>query len=54
MPTTGDSGEGAFLIKPKPMPYATGHPFVMLRNYEVSDQFYPFGDVAQLEPCSSS
>ena len=34
-----------FLIKPKPMPYAIGHPFEMLRNYEVSDHFYPIGDV---------
>ncbi len=38
-----------FLIKPQTMPYAMGHPFVMLRNYEVSDTFYPIGDVAQIE-----
>lgn len=38
-----------FLIKPQPMPYAMGHPFVMLRNYEVADCFYPIGDVAQIE-----
>jgi hypothetical protein len=41
--------ESGFLIKPKPIPYATGHPFEMLRNYEVSDHFYPLGDVAQIE-----
>jgi hypothetical protein len=46
----GNSGEGAFLIKPRAMPYATGHPFEMLRNYEISDHFYPCGDVEQLEP----
>ena len=40
----------SFLIKPRPMPYAFGHPFVMLRNYEVADNFYPLGDVAQIEP----
>jgi hypothetical protein len=38
-----------FLIKPVEIPYATGHPFVMLRNYEVPDHFYPIGDVAQIE-----
>ncbi len=45
--TTGD--ESGFLIKPKPMPYAMGHPFEMVRNYEVSDHFYPLGDVCQIE-----
>jgi len=38
-----------FLIKPTKMPYAFGHPFVMLRNYEVPDHFYPMGDVQQIE-----
>ena len=41
--------QSGFLIKPKPMPYAMGHPFEMLRNYEVSDHFYPIGDVASIE-----
>lgn len=41
--------KGGFLIKPEQMPYAMGHPFVMLRNYEVPDHFYPIGDVAQIE-----
>jgi hypothetical protein len=45
--TTGN--ESGFLIKPKPMPYAMGHPFEMLRNYEISDHFYPMGDVSQIE-----
>ena len=45
--TTGD--ESGFLIKPKPIPYSMGQPFEMLRNYEVSDHFYPMGDVAQIE-----
>jgi hypothetical protein len=41
--------ESGFLIKPRPMPYSMGHPFEMLRNFEVSDHFYPIGDVAQIE-----
>lgn len=44
-----ESGDG-FLIKPTPMPYAFGQPFVMLRNYDVPDQFYPIGDLEQIEP----
>ena len=38
-----------FLIKPKEIPYATGQPFVMLRNFEVPDHFYPIGDLEQIE-----
>lgn len=45
----GSGGDDGFLIKPKPMPYEIGHPFVMLRNYEVPDHFYPMGDVCQIE-----
>jgi hypothetical protein len=41
-------GEG-FLIKPQPMPYAFGHPFVMMRNYEVVDRFYPMGELEAVE-----
>jgi hypothetical protein len=44
-----DGDDAGFLIKPTTMPYAFGHPFVMLRNYEVPDHFYPVGDVAQIE-----
>ena len=50
--TQGDGtskADGGFLIKPEKMPYAFGHPFVMLRNYEVPDHFYPLGDVCQIE-----
>jgi hypothetical protein len=45
-------GEGAdeFLVDPRPMPYAFGHPFVMLANYEVPDHFYPLGDLEAIEP----
>jgi hypothetical protein len=41
--------ESGFLIKPAKMPYAMGHPFEMLRNYEIPDHFYPIGDVSQIE-----
>lgn len=44
-----DDDVSGFLIKPEKMPYAMGHPFVMLRNYEVPDHFYPMGDVEQIE-----
>lgn len=41
--------EDGFLIDPKPIPYALGHPFLMLRNYEVPDQFYPMGELEAVE-----
>ena len=41
--------ESGWLIKPKTIPYAHGHPYVMLRNHEVPDTFYPVGDVEQIE-----
>jgi len=44
-----DSSEH-FLIAPRPMPYAFGHPFVMIRNYDVPDEFYPIGDLEAIEP----
>lgn len=44
-----EAGE-QFLVKPTKMPFAFGHPFVMLRNYDVPDQFYPIGDLEQIEP----
>jgi len=48
--SSDDGGEdGGFLIKPKKMPYASGHPFEMIRNYEVPDHFYPIGDIEQIE-----
>lgn len=39
-----------FLITPRPMPYSFGHPFVMIRNYDVPDEFYPLGDLEAIEP----
>lgn len=39
-----------FLVDPQPMPYPFGVPFVMLRNYDVPDLFYPIGDLEAIEP----
>ena len=44
MSVLGQNGE-EFLVDPIPMPYAYGQPFVMLRNYDVPDYFYPMGDL---------
>lgn len=43
-------GSEFFLVKPMKMPYAFGQPFVMLRNYDVPDTFYPIGDLESIEP----
>ena len=51
----GDTGQEAqnirdlYLIKPAEIPYASGHPFRMLRNYEVPDNFYPMGEIESIE-----
>tara|TARA_A100001037_G_C15151611_1_gene639637 strand:+ start:1610 stop:3490 length:1881 start_codon:yes stop_codon:yes gene_type:complete len=42
-------GADEFLVDPTPMPYAYGQPFVMLRNYDVPDHFYPIGDLESIE-----
>lgn len=44
------SGADQFLIAPRDMPYKFGHPFVMIRNYDVPDEFYPIGDLEAIEP----
>ena len=38
-----------FLVDPTPMPYVYGQPFVMLRNYDIPDFFYPMGDLESIE-----
>lgn len=43
-------GSENFLVKPTAMPYSFGQPFVMLRNYDVPDHFYPIGDLESIEP----
>ena len=45
LPQSGDE----FLIDPVAMPYAYGQPFVMMRNYDIPDYFYPMGDLEALE-----
>ena len=45
IPQSGDQ----FLIDPIAMPYAYGQPFVMMRNYDIPDYFYPMGDLEALE-----
>ena len=48
MSVFADLGDG-FLVPPTVMPYAFGQPFVMLRNYDVPDVFYPIGDLEPIE-----
>jgi hypothetical protein len=43
---TGDK----FLIKPTKIPFVFGHPFIMLRNYEIPGFFYPMGELEAIEP----
>ena len=50
MSVFSDSGGDKFLIKPIKMPYAFGHPFIMLRNYEIPGFFYPMGELEAIEP----
>lgn len=44
------AGGEHFLVAPTKMPYPFGIPFVMLRNYDVPDVFYPVGDLEAIEP----
>jgi len=43
-------GSDDFLKDPKQIPYEFGHPFIMLRNYEVPERFYPMGEIECMEP----
>lgn len=38
-------GSNEFLVKPQQSPFYGGHPFEMIRNYDVPDHFYPIGDL---------
>jgi hypothetical protein len=44
-----DGGDN-FLIPPTKMPYADGHPYEMMRNYDIPDYFYPMGELEAIEP----
>ena len=50
MSVFSDSGGDKFLIKPTQMPYVFGHPFFMLRNYDIPGKFYPMGELEAIEP----
>jgi hypothetical protein len=43
-------GGDSFLINPMEVPFAFGHPFVMMRNYDVPEHFYPIGELEAIEP----
>lgn len=43
-------GGDKFLVNPMKIPFAFGHPFVMLRNYEVPEYFYTMGELEAIEP----
>jgi hypothetical protein len=43
-------GCDGFLVNPMKMPYAFGHPFHMIRNYDVPEHFYPMGELEAIEP----
>ena len=43
-------GGDKFLVNPMEIPFPFGHPFVMLRNYEVPEHFYPMGELEAIEP----
>lgn len=43
-----EGGDG-FLIEPRKSPFPFGHPFEMLRNYDVPNCFYPMGELEALE-----
>lgn len=42
-------GSDKFLVAPTKIPFAFGHPFVMLTNYEVPETFYPLGELEAIE-----
>jgi hypothetical protein len=42
-------GSADYLVDPQRLPYTFDCPFVMIRNYDVPDEFYPVGDLEMLE-----
>lgn len=43
-----EGGDG-FLVEPRETPFPFGHPFEMIRNYDVPNHFYPMGELEALE-----
>lgn len=50
MSVFADGGDNGFLVEPVKQPYAFGHPFVPLIDYEVPNQFYGMGELEAVEP----
>lgn len=46
---SADGGD-KFLVKPQEIPFAFGHPFTMIRNYDIPGFFYPMGELEAIEP----
>lgn len=44
------AGSDKFLVNPTEIPFSFGHPFVMLRNYDIPEHFYPMGELEAIEP----
>jgi len=42
-------GADQYLVDAEPMQFAYGHPFVMIRNYDIPEYFYPMGDLESIE-----
>lgn len=43
-------GSDKFLVSPRKIPFTFGHPYVMIRNYDIPDYFYPMGELEAIEP----
>jgi len=46
-------GADQYLVDAHELPFAFGHPYVMLRNYDVPEYFYPMGDLESIESLQS-
>lgn len=44
------AGGDKFLVKPTEIPFVFGHPFTMVRNYDIPGFFYPMGELEAIEP----
>lgn len=42
-------GSSDFLVDPRKIPYAFGHPFELISNYDIPDEFYAAGDLEMIE-----
>ena len=44
------NGSDSFLVAPMEIPFSFGHPFTMIRNYDIPGHFYPMGELEAIEP----